>query len=781
MIKKKLKKFNKTLSCTNYNISKESAKIILSPKKAKGNLLSYGCLNLTLTIELNEKDLNQYNINWEKITNYDSLSFILENNSLWPRIKLSSTNDTLKIFLHMNKILEKKIKIKHICFRKIKYDQHQNQFQTLIKTITNNNGLYLDSHSVCPCELSIQLRIRYNGRRRLFVLSGEKTTLDDDDDEDGEYDIKQEEDNILLEEGTNYDEIANMEDGQMEKYDIDEKMGNEDYNPFIDIPKEINNVNEFYFIYFNYEDYNGNGKNIFKGKITNKYLYNYFLYIRKNFRNNKIVLNVGFEIPKMNIDDRDLLAITNIAIFYEKNKLFQILNNLKNEEEKMKREKECFRHYYDNKIKTQEIKRYLEEEDKRTNFLEYLQRKTYEKNILDDKNNTLNEEYYFSLFRNTFHNNKNLYSIELSKKKLNNKNKNQKKDVKKVIIKDNKYLVPLSKAEMFCYYKKEICEKDLLTKSKKEKMIIVLDELSKLFIVQFNQNYDKPFVLDLDLNLYQKINVHNIKKVLPYKELIKDNIEEYIVLYIGYLLSSLVSLSSNDYKVSEEAALFIGYYGGQKILKEIVEKDKEEITLPENDNFYLPNLSNEEINDLINQAERRKKEIKFILDSNNKNASKLKLYNPLLDKYASSYLNNVKNKIYFRRNGFITEEGRLLYDPVYRESLNVNKNEKKVKNEKDLIQTCHDFKTKNNFKMKEIECLDNYKNKNDKLDKFIAGLKQKKPGYDIYLKEYQEKKLPVIKKNNTYNNNEHNSPFKQKPYRIFNMKSVRKNLNIYDI
>ena len=302
MEQKKFKKFIKTLSFTNYNISKQTKKMILNPKIAKGNLLSYGCLNLTLTIELNEKDLNQYDIIWENIKSYSSLSFITQNNALWPRIKLSSTNSTLQILLHMNKILEKKIKIKHICFRKIKYDQNQTMFQTLIKTITNTNGLYLDSHSVCPCELSIQLRLRFNGRRRLFVLSGENTPLDDDEDEDGDYDIK-EEDNILLEEGTNYDEIPDWENmnDKGETYDIDEKMGKEDYNPFIDIPKEINNVGEFYFIYFNYQDYNGNVNNIFQGKITNKYLYNYFLYIRKNFRNNKIILNVGFEIPKMNI------------------------------------------------------------------------------------------------------------------------------------------------------------------------------------------------------------------------------------------------------------------------------------------------------------------------------------------------------------------------------------------------------------------------------------------------------------------------------------------------
>ena len=116
---------------------------------------------------------------------------------------------------------------------------------------------------------------------------------------------------------------------------------------------------------------------------------------------------------------------------------------------------------------------------------------------------------------------------------------------------------------------------------------------------------------------------------------------------------------------------------------------------------------------------KRKKEIKFILDGNNKNIIKLKLYNPLLDKYAVSYLNNDKNKNYFKKYGFITEQGKLLYDPVYRESLLIGKNEKKVKNEKDLIKTCHEIITKNNFKMKEIECLNKYKNKNERLSKFI--------------------------------------------------------------
>ena len=148
---------------------------IQSSQSLKGNLISYGFLNLTLTLELNEKDINKYNISWADIKNYDSLYFIKTNKSLWLRIKLSSTNNTLSTFLYMNRILKTKIKMKHICFRKIKFQQNQTDFKELINSVSNSNGLIFDCHSVCPFELSIQLRLRYNSRRRLLFYVEKNT------------------------------------------------------------------------------------------------------------------------------------------------------------------------------------------------------------------------------------------------------------------------------------------------------------------------------------------------------------------------------------------------------------------------------------------------------------------------------------------------------------------------------------------------------------------------------------------------------------------------------
>ena len=60
-----------------------------------GNLLSYGSINLTLTLELFDKDLVENNIEWKKINTLSNVSFLKENTTLWGRISLSSTDPNM--------------------------------------------------------------------------------------------------------------------------------------------------------------------------------------------------------------------------------------------------------------------------------------------------------------------------------------------------------------------------------------------------------------------------------------------------------------------------------------------------------------------------------------------------------------------------------------------------------------------------------------------------------------------------------------------------------------
>ena len=722
-----------------------------------GNLLSYGSINLTLTLELFENDFIQNKIQWKKLRNLPTLNFLKENINLWERIRLSSTDKNMQLLLHMNKILKEKVTIKHICFRKMKYKESQLKFKDFLENILNLNGLFFDSHSICRCELSIQLRLRYNGKRRLFVLCGEKSPLEDDGDEEDMDD--REEDNVMLEEGANYDqnqEVQNEGEVEEDPYEIEEKKDDKEYNPFIDMPININNFNEFYYVYFNYSDFT---TGVFSKTITIEHLYKYFVFLKKNSKV-RTVLNMKKEISDNSEEIRDLLSVSSITIFYDKNKLFQLLNKLRYEEDKIKKEEEHFRHFYEKKLKDQIIQNYIDNEERKEKIFEYIKNKKLpETHILTDDGQSS-----FS-FNKTM--NRTFYSIKTSK----SYKKHKKEEEKIIVIKKNKYFPPLSKVDIFNYYKTGICDKEPL-KSKEEKLIIVLDEFYKVYIVQFNRDLEKPFVLDFDLNLYPQINVHNIELIQEYKDLIKQNFEKYIILFIGYLMSSLVKGGGYEGPSGEETFLFIGYYGACKVLKNLILFEKNGMPIPNNDNFYCPNLNRYELNALIEHAIKKKKEYKFILDCNNKNVKKLKLYNPLLDKHVFSYLKKNGNKDILKVKGFINNKGKLLYDPVYRESVMINKNEKIIKNEKELYKTCHDFKTKNNFKMKEKECLDRYKNKNEKLNKFVIGFKQKRPEYEIYLHNIKYIKLPIIMENNkVYNTYNNTTPIKKKSYSMTQIKS----------
>ena len=716
-----------------------------------GNLLSYGSINLTLTIDLFDNDFIQNDIEWKNIKNLSDLIFLKENQLLWERIKLSSTDQNMQLLLHINKVSKEKIKIKHLCFRKLKYKSSQFEFKEFLHNIINLNGLYFESQSICKCELSIQLRLRYNGKRKLFLLCGDKSPLEDDDDENDSINQK-EEDNVILEEGANNELMQEQEEENNEveeTYELDERKEDEEYNPFISLSKDINNFNDFNFIYFNYFDYTDG---IFSGKITVNHLYKYIIFLKKNSKA-RIVLNMMKHTSDNYEEIRDLLSVTSIVIYYDKNILFKLLDKLRYEEDKIKKEEEHFRHYYEKKLKNQELENYFNSLERRERLLQDLKNK----NSLSESPITKDDDKSFFNYNKTM--SRTFYSMKTSK----NKKKFKKEEEKMIIIKKNKYFPPLSKVDIFNYYKTGICDKDPL-KPYEEKIIIVLDEFYKLYIVEFNRDLEKPFVLDFDLKLYPQINVHQIKEVKSYKEFIKKNFDKYIIIFISYLLSSLAHGNGRKDINSEENSLFKGYYGACKVLKNIIFFEKFEMPLPNYDYFYYPNLNKFEIDALIKNAYNKKKEFKFILDCNNKNVIKLKLYNPLLDKFVYSYLNKNRNKDFLKTKGFINNKGKLLYDPVYRESLIVNKNEKIIKNEKELYKTCHDFKTKNNFKMKENECLARYKNKNEKLNKFLVGFKQKKPEYEIYLHKIKSNKLPVIlhknKSSKIYNNT---SPNLKKP------------------
>ena len=70
----------------------------------------------------------------------------------------------------------------------------------------------------------------------------------------------------------------------------------------------------------------------------------------------------------------------------------------------------------------------------------------------------------------------------------------------------------------------------------------------------------------------------------------------------------------------------------------------------------------------------KKAESRFVLDCSNSTKSRYREYNPLLDKNLASFFNTRNNQNFLKLKGFINNEGEIIYDPFYKETLRDKKN-----------------------------------------------------------------------------------------------------------
>ena len=513
--------------------------------------------------------------------------------------------------------------------------------------------------------------------------------------------------------------LLNEESTLCSEYDnnTSNKSNKERNNPFSYIITEIVNPNNFNYIYFDYSDYTTGD---FKDFITIHDLYEYCYHL-KTKTSAKIILNLKNE--KNNREEfKALLSIIDICIFYSKNDLLGILQKFKYIEDKKLKIEETLKKYYDTK----------EEPDKN---------KKKKIDIEEKKNETIKIKN-ISI-------NKNLNKTEI--KSIDNKKATKTISQSPKIIKIKKIkpmsTVLLDKLNMFNYYKKGICDKDPINKNNK-KMIIVFDKFNKVLFIKFLKNEDKPSISDFDIKICPKINVHNLPQLYEYKKFISNRYNEYIILFLGCLLS--VFASKGKEALDNDSNLYLGYLIGMNYIKKISEIEKNNLPLPADKNFYYCNINKIEEEKLIEKSNKMKKEFSFILDCNSNN--KMKQYNPLLDKYLSQFFLNKNNKEYMKSKGFINESGKIIYDPIYKDSLGmspiyrrkikINESDENLSNEKLSFNSCGNSPNRKILKLE--------------VNKFIIGHNQKSPNYCIYKEIFNTKKvLPFLKNSHSKKSTHH--------------------------
>ena len=744
-----------------------------------GDILSFGSINLLLTLNLEKDDLFKYQIKWKEIKSLENAKFIAKHKHFWKRIELSSLNDTINILLQINKLSKKLIKIAYCGYKKITYKDEQVEFTNLIESVTKKNGLFLTSCDVCKCIISIQLLLKYKNEEKLFVLSGKSSPIKKDEKKEDNDKINKinkneknvnndnNDNNINDEENKDNNDKNTNDDIKKEKENKSEEEDQE--NPLVNITDDVINPDEFNYIYFNFSDYSSGE---FNGRIKIEHLYEYFQTLKYTTKS-KIILNLNDE--KINNKDeviKDLLSITDIFIFYNKNKLYDILKNIKEQEDQAELKKIYQHHINEAKRKMEERE---EDKEKEKEFIEnyknFLEKNKNQKEkrinntIKKDKINARPNIYITQNESKTDRINQfiNISENNLEKKvhitKLKLKNELSKEEIKdKSIPKSNKanslnkntkirllpikptQTKPLTKNEMFNYFKYGICDKDPQKKSQ-EKIALVLDEFKKIFFIKFNKKDEKPSVLDFDLNLHPKINIRNMNEILESRKFIQSHFDNYSKIFFGSLLSTIVSKGQEG---CEEKSLFLAYLVAMNTIKKMVEIQKYDLPMPKNKDFFSPSIKKGEIKRILTEANQRKKEQLFVLDGNTKNNIGIKPYNPLLDKNLASFFSTKNNQLFLRINGFIGKHGEIMYDPLYRDTLqnmNTNTNPNSIyKNRNNIFETRMNYNSLQNKKVKS-----NIKNKNNNhnnhktikyksmtTNKFVLGFRKKSPGYSIY-------------------------------------------------
>ena len=639
-----------------------SNKSIINNNINTGNFLSFGSLDLSFILYLQKEDLTNYNVGWNNINSLEDITFLKNNINLWKRIDLSSNIDALKVIIQMNKITTNKIKIKYICFSSIKDIIEKNYFSDFIFYVTQENGIYLDSSDICLCQVNLQIKLNFENKEKILNLLSK------------DYNNK-----------------------------TQNKLIKEKFNPFSYINGRV--INDYNYLYIELFDYI-TGE--FKDKISIFNLYEFCAYIKLK-TNIKIILNIKFEINYTE-EFRDLLSLVDVSIFYDKKKLYEILKNLKFNEDIINQKE---------KIKEKELKINL---------------KTIKiKNISLNKNIDTNDM-------------KSIGSKRTTRTSLSQTNNN------KIKIKKIKPMIPpkiLEKYEMFKYYKKGICDKDILSKYN-QKIVIAFDKFENIYFTIFLRNKEEPLILDFDMKLYPKANIYNLSLIKSYKKFLCSKFNEYIILFIGCLLNVIASKGINGL---EENNLFLGYLIGVNYIKKISEIEKNNLILPRDKSFYYFNINKKEIKGLLEKGTIKRKEKFFILDGINKKKAKMKQYNPLLDRCLSQFFLSEKNKEFMKNKGFINEEGKLLFDPFYKDSFgilpNLSRNKKLEENEENLSEGKYSYDSRGYNLNKKIIKLE--------LNKYIIGNRNKYPFYTIYKEKNNSKQiLPSIKNYHFSSNKNYN-------------------------
>jgi hypothetical protein len=234
-----------------------------------------------------------------------------------------------------------------------------------------------------------------------------------------------------------------------------------------------------------------------------------------------------------------------------------------------------------------------------------------------------------------------------------------------------------------------------------EKTGLFLDELNNFIIIKVSKGgVDKS---EFNPQPFPKINTHNIEEVSYYKDIIKQNKNDF---YSMFLSGMVTSMGASAPKCAEPEVIIPSFLTGIDIIKRKIELLKNGIEIPDEEKFYKVKRDPKIIAEQLENLAKGQKEGNFKLDCTNLITSNKKEYVSLYDYHLRNFFSSQTIRKDLQNKGFIDSEGYIMYDPVYRSVMGTNNTNKKKFTEKEMeekiITNIKDIKIHSRLQDKEI-------------------------------------------------------------------------------
>ena len=657
--------------------------------------LSFGKLDLIYKIEFNEKDLENgdkpYNI--EDINSIKDLSFIKERKNIWDKIIVRPNNATLEQLLIGNKISKKKMNLEYIGYGcPPNFEGDEEFFQEIYEHVNEKNHININKKPLIEDgPYSLKFELIYKDKTHTFCIGSggdddkkeeEKKEEEKKEEEKKEEEKKEEE---KKEEEKKEGENTEKKEEKKEEEKTKEEKKKEEETPDEYEPNEA--MKEDKIPKFSRKD------SVLCNLYPNCKKYSLFYLNFDELKN----------IPG-NFEKRDLIEL---LYFFKKKGIKIFINYYQPEEEKKEEKEEEGNKNKDNEVAGETYdssgKVNEKEKERKKEKKEEGDEESKEEKEMKNLNNLyyLTDLYFFDFKQaiKEFDSHYKFFTTEKSGKSI------------------NKQKLPDYFINGIASGTKQEVDGD--------KYGFFLEDFVKYYVVHATKKKAKKN--EFDCQLFPKINLQNSETIKEYKKIIKKNVNNYVAIFISFIISGIGSSGT----VSNE--VIVGaFLNALEIIKRKLECEKNNINLSEKDLTKFK-ISEKSLKERIQELNLENQENDFVLDCTNKEKSELKEYVPLYDYHLVYYFRSDVNQKELKKKGFINDKGFIMYDPVHRKRMRPDIVNKK-KMDKDEEQ-------------KEIES--NIKNIDVGLrikDKEIDSSKTNPDNNMVTLKKLPKSKYGVIKK-----------------------------------